>query len=259
MGWKSTIGSALGGGIIPGLWEGLTGGVTSLAQGLPGLLEGNARNEFRDVGQDNFRLPGGDEMRGHRGSLADMLMGREGPQMQGSDFRADQRGLADRLRARAEDPQMARMMLEQGIGSASRNQQAQAQTAGRGGNAALAARNAASATADLQSGLAGQSAMYGLQESDMANQLLGSVLQGARGQDQQFAATQAGLDLQSRGMNDQAMLEALRQQMGIAGMQQAGGMGYEGARTSRFGALLGVPTAGQQMIQGGASLSGLLL
>jgi hypothetical protein len=101
------------------------------------------------------------------------------------------------------------------------------------GNPASAARTAAQNASGINTGLAGQQALAGIAERNAATGQLGGLLLGARGQD--LSAVQGG-----RG-------QALQ-----------GGLGLEGINAQKFGALLGVPTTGEQFI-GAATGAGQLM
>lgn len=257
------------------------------------VLEGTDRtnNEYQGIDRENYNLPGFDDMRDRYSALADRYGQRTTPQAGGaeigryersgtSDFRGDQRGLVDQLRRRASgEESLSALQLKDSLGQNLRQQQALAASA-RPGQAGMAGRMAAQQAGQLGAGLAGQQAMAGIQERTSAQNMLGGVLQGARGQDiaqSQFNAAQqnqralelarmlqqnqqfnVGALLQGRGLNDTAQLGALGQLLEAAGYQQRGGMGYEGNRAERFGAYLGQPTQMERGIQFGTDLAGML-
>lgn len=119
-------------------------------------------------------------------------------------------------------------MLRQGL---QQNRAAQMSYAAgaRPGNAAMAARVAATNMGRLGAGLAGQQAMANIAERQAAAQGL-------------------------QGMRQQNLAAAL------GGREQAinAGLGVEGARTQRYGAALGVPTAGQSILNAGMGAAALM-
>jgi len=103
----------------------------------------------------------------------------------------------------------------------------------RPGMAPMAARTAAIQGARLGGGLAGQQALAGLQERNMAAQNLANLNLGQRGQDMSAAL----------GSRQNAL---------------QGYLGLEQARTGRYGADMGSPSKGEMMISGLSSLGGLI-
>lgn len=162
-------------------------------QGRLGNQSGRA-GTFADRGERGF---------GARGRAADETADYLGRVMRGEDSVA-----AEQLR----------QGLQQNLGQ----QQAMAAQA-RPGNAAMAARTAATQAGKLGAGLSGQQAMAGIAER-----------QGAAGQ---LADLQARL----RQQELQAALGGRRQAIQGLGM-------LENARTQRYGAALGVPTKGEQVL-----------
>jgi hypothetical protein len=181
--------------------------------------------------------------------LRDALLAKESP------FRNDQSALVDMLRRQAGgQDSMAALQARQANNRAVAQQQALAASA-RPGMGAMAARNAAMGMSRLQSGLANQEAQARLAERLGATQALGSVLQGARGQDlqnaqfnaqAQNAQNQMGaqLDQQTRlfnaqaqnqqaAQNDQYLLALLQQQYANAQGQQQGNLAGLGVQMQR--------------------------
>lgn len=93
----------------------------------------------------------------------------------------------------------------------------------RPGNAAMAARTAANNAANMGAGLAGQQAMAGIAERQAAQQSLANMLMQQRQQELQAALGARGQAIQ-----------------GFGAMEQA--------RTSRYGADMGTPTAAQSLL-----------
>lgn len=187
-------------------------GRTLLGKSPHEMQQERLNNEFRDISQGDFLAPG-----------LQQELARGIPR---SDFRGDQRGLANMLmnQARGYGPGQELVRRQVGQQTASGVQQQMGMLAGQRGNP-LAARTAAINMANLsgQGGIA--AATGGLQAQLGAAGQLGNVLQGARGQDLQYA----GLDANRR----QALLQ----------MMQQGRQAYQGARSGRFGAIAGTPPA----------------
>lgn len=228
--------------------------------------------EYGGVDKGNFDLPGAKE-RSKR--LLDMAQGfgqRQAPgigRFQNSgegEFRGGQEALIRQLQGRASGADsLSQIQLRQAADHNLAQQQALAASA-RPGQGAMAARMASQQAGNIGQGLAGQAAQAGIMERAQAQDMLGNVLAGARGQDigqSQFNANtqnqrlleMARMQQQQYGMNDQALLEALRQEQANAALRQQGTMGYEGQRTQRYGAAMGTPTYGEQIL-GGLSSAG---
>ena len=125
--------------------------------------------------------------------------------------REQQQGLADQFLAmiRGDRPSVAENQLMAGQDRALNNQLAMA--ASQRGNPALAMRQAARNSGDIQAQTNQQAAMLRAQEQAAARQGLAGLLGGMRGQDFQAA----GLAQNQMGMNDaarQAFLNAMMQQ-----------------------------------------------
>lgn len=200
---------------------------------------------------EHYQLPGFQSQYDQYGNMANKFGGRQAPQMRESDFRGDQRGLVNMLNAQARGHGPGQELVRrqaQNIADRGAQQQmamAKAQAPGMG---AQSARNAAFGAAQLQSGVGGQAAQAGLQAQLGAIGQLGQVTGQARGQD--LARGQANMQsqLQSRGMNDQAQLEALRQRLQASGMQQQGGLAYEQNAANYQAARMAQPTGAQTML-----------
>lgn len=131
-----------------------------------------------------------------------------GPQDQ---FRNAQLGLVSQLQQQAagQGPSIANMQLQQGADRNLKNAIAM-QASQRGGMAGgLAMRNIAQQRADIGQQLAGQAGMQRLQEQQQAQQMLGGVSGGARGQDIGLATEQAQLGQQAALANQNANLQQM--------------------------------------------------
>lgn len=160
-----------------------------------------------------------------RKGMADFYSGGREAQAQ----RGQMQGISDRYGRIAQGmDSISAEQLRQGLGQ---NQAAQMSMAAGAApqNQAMAARNAMMNMSRQGMGMSGQAAMAGLQERRDAlgaqAQMQGLIQQGIMGQ---------------RGQNLQAGL-------GGTGMAMQGYGGIEGNRTSRYGAMLGVPTPAEQM------------
>lgn len=237
------IGAAAG-GLIGGLYGHFSGGGSNPLN--------RSNNEFRDVDQNNFMLPGYAERQGMLSGYAQGAQGRNfltGP----SSFRMGQGQLANLLmqQAQGQGPSAAQGMLQNALQQNVSQQQALL-ASGRPGQQAAMARQASMQGSALGGSLANQAAQARVQEQLGAQSMLGNVLQGARGQDLSYQ----GLGLQQAAMNDAQQQAMLEMELRNAIAQQQGGQAYEGARTSRFNAMLGVPTTGEQLLGAGTGLLG---
>lgn len=271
---KGAVGGAAGGAaagtqIMPG-WGTAIGAVGGGLLG--GFLSGGENKPYKPK-QDNFGVPSYSRQYDNYGQAAAGFSHRGGPQMAGaqmgdSAFRGDQQALIRGLQAdaagRGPSQQLVRMQA-QGAADRGMAQQMSIAAGGAPGSGAANARTAALAGGQMQSQVGGQAAMAGLQARLGATEQLGGALSGARGQDlarnqanmnAQLSAQQANMQsrLQQTGMNDQAQLEALRQRLALAGMQQQGGMNYEQLRAGGQNSTIGQPTTFDRMLGG---LSGL--
>lgn len=150
-------------------------------------------------------------------------------------------------------PSVAENQLRQGLAANLRAQLA-AQAASRGGPNPLAMRNVAQGAAQANQQLVGQQALLRAQEQRDAEQQLGGLLSGIRGQDIGLATTQAGLNQQSNlfnagQTNERNLSQAqLAQQANIANVDaqlRARGMD-DAARQAYLQAMFGVDRANQQ-------------
>lgn len=251
------------------------------------LFGPRGENEFRDLEAESFGLPGG-EARGERltGAAEDFLnrrpvqagattLGQFG-QTGVSDFRGGQQDLAAQLARRASgEESLSDIQLRQAAGRNIANQQALAAGA-RPGQAGAAGRTAAQQAATISQGLAGQAATAGIQERTAAQNILGQILSGARGQDigaaqfnvgqlnqqllEQARLQQAnrqfnvGAEIQGQQLGQQGFLQSLELALANARAQQAGQFQFEAQRGQRFGALAGAPTFGESLLGAGAGV-----
>lgn len=210
---------------------GLLSTVSSGLGALGGLAGNRGDNEFRDVNQRNFNLPGYQQGMQQRGQLANMYG------QQGSQFQGQQQGLASLLQAQARGtgPSVANMQMQSGLQQALAQQQALA-ASGRG-NAAQAARQASMNSGNLTANIAGQGAIARMQEMQGAQGLLGNVLGQARSQ-----------DINQQQVNNNSQLSALQQQLQLQELQQRGQLEMERQRGNRFQGLTQTPTNQEQGI-----------
>lgn len=151
-----------------------------------GQIAGYAQGALGRPGALNFGQA--DQTRAQQGQLAGMLQGVAS---------GTQRGAGE-------------MAVDRQVGQAQAAQEALARMA-RGGNAALAARQAARSTADIGVAGAGQAAQARMQDATNAQGVLAGLLGQTRGQDLQ---TQ-GLTLDQQRANDAAAQGYLAQLMGL--------------------------------------------
>lgn len=233
-------------------------------------------NEYRDAGAPGDYIdPRNAGVFDQRGALAAQLGGRGAPQSAsvqlGGEGQAQrqQSQLLNMLmqRASGQGPSIADMQMKQGLDAGMAQQQALAST-GRG-NAALGARQASQNASGMAQNMAGQGAMARLAETQGAQQLAAGALQGARGTDLQRALAAAQMQqqnnqfnvnagLQQTGMNDQARLGLLQQQLQAMGQAQSGIQNYQDARTQRFTGLSQTPTTGEQILNGISSAGAMM-
>jgi len=141
-----------------------------------------------------------------------------GPQDQ---FRNAQMGLVSQLQNQAagQGPSIAQMQLQQGADRNLANAIAM-RAGGQGGG--LAMRNIAQQRADIGQQLAGQAGIQRLQEQQQAQQMLGGVAGGARGQDIGLATEQAQLGQQAALANQNAALQQTALNDKMAGFYNTG-------------------------------------
>ena len=169
-------------------------------------------------------------------------------------FRAYQSTLAAQLaqQASGQGPSIAGMQAKKAQ-DAALAQTFAAMASQRGGQTALAAKNAVGQNAATQRQIANDSAIARLQEQQMAAQNLGQVAQGARGQDIGIASTQAQLQQQANELNSQQAqefnrLQAQYAQMGLSGQQaqQQAALDVERMRQQREASLGGYSQTAMQ-------------
>ncbi len=250
-----TIGGALLGGPVGAQIGGAIGGLSGsdnssiksgLAAGKEWLLGGGATKGLNTTGE-NSGFAGG-IMRGQ----LEQLQGRAAPTAQAAQLgQAAQlnTGQADQVRAQQQatagylqgimggtQAGAGELAVNRQVGQANAAQTAMARVA-RGANAALAARQAARSQADIGLAGAGQAAQAQMGDQAQAVGQLGGILAQTRGQDldvagqnaqfqqqrmmgqgsmdQQAALANLTAQLQSRGMNDQAIQGYLAQMTGL--------------------------------------------
>lgn len=216
-------------------------GVGAIGGGLMGWLGGNDDDAAKKAQADRIQ------------QYRDMIANQNFNQVQAqtvntpSGFRANQQALIDRLDAASQGrgPSIADEQLKQSVDRNTSLQQSMAQS-GRG-NATLANIVAANNSNNFGQGAAQTAVASRLQEQAQANQLYGSVLGQARGQDEQTAQFNA----QQQNFASQANLEAKLRMMGldddsilkILSMQQS--------------SLPTGPSTGDQILAGGSSALGM--
>lgn len=221
-------------------------------------IDRKSATENQGIDRGNFQVPG---YIGQQARFSNYLKGvdeRGAPTLgPDSSFRNNQSALSGLLMDRAQGRNsVAEQQLRQGADMV--NQQQRSMMAGaRPQNAAMAMRLGSSNMANNMMGLSGATAMARAQESQMAANSLGGLLNTARGQDDARASDQAHMQQNQYSIDDQARQGLLNGSLNAAGMAQQGGMAYEQNRTQRYGADLGVPTKGEILMGGlGGLLSG---
>lgn len=170
-----------------------------------------------------------------------------GPAAQAGDssFRNNQQNLVKMLEQQAsgQGPSQAGLMLQKAQEGNANSQMAMANS-GRG-NATLGMQGAQANTARLGAQSGQDAAIARMQEIYNAQNQLGGVLQGARGQDQNLSMFNTG----QQNQQSQANLEARLRQMGMndQAIQQ-----ILGARTQIGENNYNQPTLGSQLLAGGA-------
>ena len=266
-------------------WGNLGKDILSYGSGygeLKDILGSRLDNQYQNVNRADYYIPGYDYRNQALMNYANGINGRAAPQAQGGylgqtnlggyggQFQAGQQALVQQLRRRAAgQDSLAALQLKQALGQNLAQQQALAASA-RPGNSAMAQRVAMQNAGMQTAGLSGQAQQAMLAEQLGAQNMLGGVLQGARGQDigaSQFNAAQqnamaaqraqlaqqlnqynAGMQLQNRNANDQAFLNAMAANQAAANAQQQGNMGYQQNILQRFGIAANVPTPGEQAL-----------
>jgi len=145
-----------------------------------------------------------------------------GSTIQSDQWRADQRSLAEALKARAAGtvPSAAEMQMQRGLADQIAAQRAQAASA-RGVSSGLAAKLAAEGIGKAQSETAYNTSLLRAGEQAQAEQNLASALQAGRGQDLTTLGMQNDIYLANAGFRQDAMLEQARmqQQANLANQQ----------------------------------------
>lgn len=225
-GFKGAMGGAVMGSRL-GPWGAVGGGV------LGGLLGGFGGGGPTGPERSNYQVPNFQQQYSKYGQLGNQYAGRAAPQMGESIFRQNQQGFIKTLENQAAGHGPGQELVRQQaqtVADRAMSQQLGIAAGAAPGGGATAARTAALAGGQMQSAVGGQAAQAGLQAQLGAMGMLGSTLEGARGQDLSRAQANAGFKLQNRSINDQAQLEALRQRMGLSGMYQSGNIAYDQAR-----------------------------
>lgn len=243
---------AVGGAMVGGALGGPVGaGVGAVGGALLGGFGGGGGTA--PSWNNRYNLPGFQSQYDRYGSMASNRAGRVAPRIAESGFRPDQRALVGLLQqqaaghgagqalVRAQAQQMADRSAAQQMGAAQ----------GVAGGGAMAARNAALGMGQVQSAVGEQAAIGGLMAQQSAIGQLGGTLQGARGQDLARGQANAQMVLQNRQINDQAVLEALRQRLSASELQQRGGLAYNANLAGYNQAQAGKPTMGDQLIGAG--------
>lgn len=229
-----------------GFWGDVWGGVSGAgswlkdqAEGITGTLD-RSNNEFRDVDPDRnlYRLGRHGEKGYVKGAsrLDSAYRGMGGAAQNLGGVAGRMGGAADMMQRRAMgEDSLSAEQLRQNLGQTLSMQRSMAAGA-RPGNAAMAARTAATQMGRQSSGLAGQQAMAGIAERHAAQQ----AYQQALAQQGQLYGAQGSL------YGDQGNLAGQWRGQDLDAAKFGYG-GIESGRTSRFGAMLGVPTGGERL------------
>jgi hypothetical protein len=204
--------------------------------------------------EDRARSLGGAlaaQQRGAGSMTAAQLAGQQQAQA-----RAGQNSLAQMLMAQAQGqgPSLAQAQLQRATDNNIGAAMAMGQTMGRGTAPGLAMRNIQQNASGLQAQAGADSAALRMQEQMQAQNQLGQVLAGMRGQDIGFAAENAQLQqgansqnlgalLAQRGLNDQMTMGYERNALGLGALQ--GGQNMDLARL-----LAGTGLSNEQLAQG---------
>jgi len=170
------------------------------------------------IQRSDYALPYGQDIMGALRNRATDVLGRTND----SDVRQQQMALAGMLNRYATgQDSVSQQQLRQAADANIASQMAMAAGA-RPGGAQLAALNAAQNAGAINTQLAGQQALAGINERYQAQNALGQLLSGTRGQDLTFGQ-----------QNDAAYQQALAQQLATAQLMQQGSMGYSQALQQR--------------------------
>ncbi len=196
-----------------------------------------AEQRYGGVNQANMGVPGYQGQYNQYTNLGRNFANRQS-QVAGQQGQFGQDVLRREAMGQGVGQQLVRMQAQQAADRAS-GQQFAAVAGARPGMQAMAARNAMLGSSLAQSQVGGQAAL------GSANMTL-----GAQGLYSNHMAGQRGQDISQMQTNDQAQMEAYNQRLKLAGLQQQGGLTAEQLRTSRYNALLGVPTNSEIMMGG---------
>lgn len=224
-------------------------------------------------------IPGAPALQGQLATGAAAAGQRLAPSMQAAqidgaqqgEFRTQQSGLAQALQAQAagQGPSLAQGQLHQATDRNLAQALALAQSQ-RGAGGAGFARNVATQQAAIGQQAAADSAQLRLQEQQQAQNSLGQLLAGARGQDLALAGQNAGFQQQASVQNQQAGLQQqalndnltqfyVAQGLSLAQARQQAAMQMEALKSNNFnnaqgrqGQLIG------QLAGAGAGLAGTL-
>lgn len=224
----------------PGSWEWEKAG-QDIAAEFGRMGDNLAGKPQRKIDASAFQVPGYQES---RDLFAQKAAGSENRQI-GADFRQGQAGFINQLQQQAagQGPSLAGNLLQQGMDRQTAAMIAANATAS-GVSPALQQRQAMMQTAQGQQQLAGQMANARIQEQMAAQQMLGTALGQARGQ-----------DIQTQQVNDQLVQFYISQGMTLDMAQMAANMDLERMRNQR--ATLGAQGTQQllgQVIGAGAAI-----
>lgn len=248
-GGGAASGAAIGTAILPGWGTAIGAAGGGLLGGL-GVFGGDDPEQVK-LNRDDTRLQTGRDIRTKAGDIYNRTLGRQAPQTQAAQagattinpqqqaqFRARQMALADQLgqQAMGQGPSVAGSQFKAAADTSLAQQQALAAGA-RGGNVALAGRQAAQNASNANQAFARDAATARIQEQISARDQLGGLLGQGRGQDIGLATDQAGLsqqlnlanaglqqqsnlanmdaNLKMAALNDSTLMAALAAQMGV--------------------------------------------
>lgn len=256
MGWWDAVKGGFR-GMIPG---GSGGGAGGIAGAAGGLFDPRNEGQYAGIDRGNYDLPGGTGIRQMGQQQAALAGQRDAPQAAyDPTFRNYQADLARRLQAQASGADsISRLQLQQGQDQLAAQQRSLVAGAAPQ-NSALAQRMASQQTGRGQQGLAFNQSLAGIQERNAAANALAGLSGQARGQDMQGSQFNVGAQLQQTGMNDAMINAGMGRDLAAAGMQQGGGIAYEGGRTTRAVGALAQPTQGEQILGAGTGLLGAYL
>ncbi len=236
-------------------------GPVGIAGDQAGLFDPRTEGQYAGVDRSNFSLPGGDAMRQRDEALGAQFGQRGAPQAADSQYwQGQQQQVGGYLDATMRGQNsLSQDLLKQNTNANAAQQRSFAAGAAPG-NAAMAQRLAGQNIGRLNQNAAGQAGMMGIQERNAAANSLAGLSGQARGQTMQGNQFNVGAQLQQTGLNDQAQGNAYGRQLTAAGMDQQGGMAYEGNRTQRAAGQLAQPTPGEEflgMAMGAAGMGGM--